>query len=268
MTHNTLHKLAILNQLSLSSITKLCFGTSSDNDTTMIISSRRFVVSCRGINTRLLLSDGFPRNSIDSSIDFHSQAVGKESKTRSVASKSEQIAFFCFHWLSVDRCQRCLDIVFVMAIVVMMMMMVVMVVMVVVVLMMKCQWLFLCWQQIDEWSQIIKNQFNIAFIIASNAIKTSNFANDIFVASAIKVGSQMLEMDCHMTSDGEVVVVHDFNLSNLCQHPVAVSATAFKDLPLYKERVSIAFAKGEMRARERERGVNAWRCDSKFSRVL
>lgn len=64
--------------------------------------------------------------------------------------------------------------------------------------------------------------------------------------NAIKVGSQMLEMDCHMTSDGEVVVVHDFNLSSLCERPVTVSSTPYKDLPMYKKRVSIAFAKGQV----------------------
>lgn len=84
-------------------------------------------------------------------------------------------------------------------------------------------------------------------MIVSNAIKTSsNSFNNTFITSAIKVGSQMLEMDCHMTSDGEVVVVHDFNLSSLCERPVTVSSTPYKDLPMYKKRVSIAFAKGEI----------------------
>ena len=45
----------------------------------------------------------------------------------------------------------------------------------------------------------------------------------IYITSAIAKGSQMLELDCHMTKDGEVVVSHDSHLLNKCGEDVNIA---------------------------------------------
>ena len=42
------------------------------------------------------------------------------------------------------------------------------------------------------------------------------------------MGTEMLEIDCQITSDGEVVVTHDNHLSRTTGSPVDVSETAYK----------------------------------------
>jgi len=44
----------------------------------------------------------------------------------------------------------------------------------------------------------------------------------------VDVGVDMLELDCHMTKDGEVVVSHDDDLSRVTGIPVRISDTLFK----------------------------------------
>lgn len=44
------------------------------------------------------------------------------------------------------------------------------------------------------------------------------------VRSAVEHGTQMLELDCHLTHDGHVVVSHDENLLRQTGHDVAVSS--------------------------------------------
>jgi len=46
--------------------------------------------------------------------------------------------------------------------------------------------------------------------------------------SAVDVGVDMLELDCHMTKDGEVVVSHDEDLTRVTGRPVRISDTLFK----------------------------------------
>lgn len=57
-------------------------------------------------------------------------------------------------------------------------------------------------------------------------------------------GTQMLEMDCHLTSDGHVVVSHDENLLRQTGHDLAISSLRLQDLPPYKERLEVTFYAG------------------------
>ncbi|KAM9844125.1 lysophospholipase D GDPD3a isoform 2-T2 [Aulostomus maculatus] len=61
---------------------------------------------------------------------------------------------------------------------------------------------------------------------------------------AVEQGTQMLEMDCHLTHDGYVVVSHDENLLRQTGCDVAMSSLNLQDLPLYKERLEVTFYAG------------------------
>ncbi|XP_073684252.1 lysophospholipase D GDPD3 [Garra rufa] len=61
---------------------------------------------------------------------------------------------------------------------------------------------------------------------------------------AVSVGTEMLEMDCHLTSDGCVVISHDSNLLRQTGCDKTVSSFTFQDLPLYEERLEVTFYAG------------------------
>ncbi|XP_069566287.1 lysophospholipase D GDPD3a [Brachyistius frenatus] len=61
---------------------------------------------------------------------------------------------------------------------------------------------------------------------------------------AVEQGTQMLELDCHLTHDGHVVVSHDENLLRQTGHDVTISSLNLQDLPLYKERMEVTFYTG------------------------
>ncbi|XP_030591866.1 lysophospholipase D GDPD3a [Archocentrus centrarchus] len=61
---------------------------------------------------------------------------------------------------------------------------------------------------------------------------------------AVEQGTEMLEMDCHLTHDGYVVVSHDENLLRQTGHDVTISSLNLQDLPLYKERLEVTFYAG------------------------
>ena len=54
----------------------------------------------------------------------------------------------------------------------------------------------------------------------------------MMLCSAVEVGVDMLELDCHLTKDGEVVVSHDEDLTRVTGHPVRISDTLFKVVEL------------------------------------
>ncbi|TSK14500.1 Glycerophosphodiester phosphodiesterase domain-containing protein 1 [Bagarius yarrelli] len=62
---------------------------------------------------------------------------------------------------------------------------------------------------------------------------------------AVNVGTEMLELDCHLTLDGYVVVCHDQNLKRQTGFDVDISMVNFKDLPLYRERMEVTFSVGQ-----------------------
>ncbi|XP_037332439.2 lysophospholipase D GDPD3a [Pungitius pungitius] len=62
--------------------------------------------------------------------------------------------------------------------------------------------------------------------------------------NAVQQGTQMLEMDCHLTRDGHVVVSHDENLLRQTGRDADISSLDFQDLPLYKEKLEVTFYEG------------------------
>ncbi|XP_014230335.1 lysophospholipase D GDPD1-like [Trichogramma pretiosum] len=61
---------------------------------------------------------------------------------------------------------------------------------------------------------------------------------------AVALGTQMLELDCHLTKDGQVVVSHDHNLLRSTGLDKNISELDFDDLPLLKTRLPIDFDPG------------------------
>lgn len=61
---------------------------------------------------------------------------------------------------------------------------------------------------------------------------------------AVESGTEMLELDCHLTLDGHVVVSHDENLLRQTGQDANISSLKLQDLPLYKDRLEVTFYAG------------------------
>lgn len=58
---------------------------------------------------------------------------------------------------------------------------------------------------------------------------------------ALSLGTDMLEIDCHLTKDGRVIVSHDSSLKRVCDSEGHISEYDFEDLPLLKEHHRLDF---------------------------
>ncbi|KAG8431212.1 hypothetical protein GDO86_019238 [Hymenochirus boettgeri] len=62
--------------------------------------------------------------------------------------------------------------------------------------------------------------------------------------NAVSNHTDLLELDCHMTKDGQVVVSHDMNLLRQTGHDVNICDVTYEELPRYKESLEVTFFPG------------------------
>lgn len=67
-------------------------------------------------------------------------------------------------------------------------------------------------------------------------------------SSAVDLGSDMLELDCHLTKDGEVVVLHDSDLERTTGVKTEVHKLTYAELPPCLSDLEIQFKPGQLKS--------------------
>ncbi|XP_030065928.1 lysophospholipase D GDPD3 [Microcaecilia unicolor] len=62
--------------------------------------------------------------------------------------------------------------------------------------------------------------------------------------NAVAQHTDLLELDCHLTKDGRVVVSHDLNLLRQTGHNVNICDLNYSELPQYKKHLEVTFHSG------------------------
>ncbi|XP_071482036.1 lysophospholipase D GDPD1-like [Diadema antillarum] len=62
---------------------------------------------------------------------------------------------------------------------------------------------------------------------------------------AREVGMEMLELDCQLTRDKQVVVSHDDDLRRVTGHEATIQETDYQDLPELRRELEVQFAQGQ-----------------------
>uniref|UniRef100_A0A673JM86 Glycerophosphodiester phosphodiesterase domain-containing protein 1-like n=1 Tax=Sinocyclocheilus rhinocerous TaxID=307959 RepID=A0A673JM86_9TELE len=92
--------------------------------------------------------------------------------------------------------------------------------------------------------KIMQCELGITLTVLAAFMKVAMSEMSIFLFSAVEVGTEMLEIDCHLTKDGHVVVSHDENLLRQTGQDVNISSLNLEELPPYREILEVTFKTG------------------------
>ncbi|RXG60943.1 Glycerophosphodiester phosphodiesterase domain-containing protein 1 [Armadillidium vulgare] len=99
-----------------------------------------------------------------------------------------------------------------------------------------------------KFPNILHKRKDIKFIcrhISHRGGAGENYENTITAfKNALEIGTDMLELDCHITQDGHVVVAHDADLNRRTDSGGLISSRKYSDLPLMKKDLPLDFMPG------------------------